>query len=127
MSPVPTELNESSQLIEQSMLDEPSIQTSGYLAGGSQCGMVVGLRDNVNSRFTIVRHFRIHCITVISSCNRTDTSHASCHEDFRFLFNQPAPSGFQVVRIDPLRFLAGCHLGGPSGPTRYISYSYGMI
>jgi len=55
MSPVPTNLNESSQLIEQSMLDEPSIPTSGYMAG-SHCGMVAGLRDNVQSRFTIVRH-----------------------------------------------------------------------
>jgi len=56
MSPVPTELNESSQLIEQSMMDEPSIQTSGYLAG-SHCGMIAGLHDNVQSRFTIVRYF----------------------------------------------------------------------
>ena len=56
MSPVPTELNESSQLIEQSMMDEPSIQTSGYLPG-SHCGVVAGLRDNVHSRFTIVRRY----------------------------------------------------------------------
>jgi len=56
MSPVATELNESSQLIEQSMIDEPSIQTTGYLASG-HCGMVAGLRDNVQSRFTIVRSF----------------------------------------------------------------------
>jgi len=55
MSPVPTDLNESSQLIEQSMMDEPSIQSSGYLASG-HCGMVAGLRDNVQSRFTIVRN-----------------------------------------------------------------------
>jgi len=53
MSPVPTELNESSQLIEQSLLDEPSLPTSGCLAA-SHCGMVAGLHDNVQSRFTIV-------------------------------------------------------------------------
>jgi len=63
MSPVPTELNESSQVIEQSMLDEPSLPTSGYLASG-HCGMVAGLRDNVQSRFTIVRYFS-DCLSVL--------------------------------------------------------------
>jgi len=38
------------------MLDEPSLPTSGYLAS-SHCGMVAGLRDNVQSRFTIVKYF----------------------------------------------------------------------
>ena len=63
MSPVPTEFNESSQLIEQSMMDEPSIQTSGYLAG-IHGGLIAGLQDSVESRFTIVRYSSVctHCL-----------------------------------------------------------------
>jgi hypothetical protein len=49
LSPVPTEFNESSQLIESLVTEEPSFQQFGY--AGS---VVTSLRDEVNNRFTAV-------------------------------------------------------------------------
>ena len=49
LSPVPTEFNESSQLIESPVIDEPSFHQFGF-AGG----IVTSLRDGVDNRFTVV-------------------------------------------------------------------------
>jgi hypothetical protein len=49
LSPVPTEFNESSQLIESLVVEEPSFQQFGY--AGS---VITSLKDEVNNRFTAV-------------------------------------------------------------------------
>lgn len=55
LSPVPTEFSELSQMIESSVVDEPSFQQLGCSSG-----VVVSLRDEVANRFSVVSGIFVH-------------------------------------------------------------------
>jgi len=59
LSPVPTDFNESSHLLESSIVDgDASFQHSSFTSSSVVVGSVVALSDPVQNRFTVVCHFK---------------------------------------------------------------------